>query len=82
MTYIGKVENGVVVLPPEAKLADGTAVKLEPIPAAQGLSGEQARESFYDRYKEFDGIFKDLPADFAENHDHYLHGTPKRTPRE
>ena len=28
---------------------------------------------------EFAGIFKDLPTDFAENHDHYIHGTPKRT---
>jgi hypothetical protein len=27
---------------------------------------------------EIAGTAKDLPADFAHNHDHYLHGTPKR----
>jgi hypothetical protein len=24
------------------------------------------------------GILKDLPENFAENHDHYVHGSPKR----
>ncbi len=31
-----------------------------------------------ERYKEFIGMFDDLPADFARNHDHYTHGTPKK----
>jgi len=26
-------------------------------------------------------IGDDLPADFAENHDHYIHGAPKRVDR-
>ncbi len=29
MSYTGKVHNGVVVLPPEVKLAEGTEVKVE-----------------------------------------------------
>jgi hypothetical protein len=24
------------------------------------------------------GVLPDMPADFAEQHDHYIHGTPKR----
>jgi hypothetical protein len=75
MTYVGKVSNGVVVLPPEADLPEGTEVKVEPVQAAR------AGVTLYERYAEFDGIFKDLPADFAENHDHYIHGAPKRTGR-
>ena len=29
MSYTGKVQNGVVVLPPEIKLPEGTEVKVE-----------------------------------------------------
>jgi len=67
MSFLGKVENGVVVLPPEANLPDGTAVKIEPVePALRKLL-------------RLAGTVKNLPHDFAENHDHYLHGTPKRS---
>jgi len=31
VTYKGTVKNGVVVLPPDAKLADGTKVRIEPV---------------------------------------------------
>ena len=27
------------------------------------------------------GTAKNLPADFAEEHDHYIHGTPRRQPK-
>lgn len=67
MSYLGKVENGVVVLPPEANLPDGTAVKIEAVePALRKLL-------------RLAGTVKNLPRDFAVNHDHYLHGTPKRS---
>lgn len=79
MSYIGKVENGVVVLPPEAKLPEGSEVRVERVEAPLTKQAEAVGESFYDRYKEFIGVFKDLPSDLAENHDHYIHGTPKRT---
>ena len=59
--------EGVVVLPPEANLPDGTAVKIEPVePALRKLL-------------RLAGTVKNLPPDFAENHDHYLHGRPKRS---
>jgi hypothetical protein len=31
MSYTGTVEHGIVKLPPEATLADGTKVRVEPI---------------------------------------------------
>jgi len=31
MSYTGTVERGIVKLPPEANLADGTKVRVEPI---------------------------------------------------
>ena len=66
MTYWGKVSNGTVVLPPEANLPEGTAVKVEPI------------ETLAERLKDFIGVIDDMPADWAEQHDHYIHGTPKK----
>ena len=35
MSFAGKVQNGVVVLPPEAKLPDGTEVEVTPLVTAQ-----------------------------------------------
>jgi hypothetical protein len=34
--------------------------------------------SVWDALLEFAGTAEGLPPDLAENHDHYLHGTPKR----
>jgi len=36
--------------------------------------------SVWDALLEFAGTAEGLPPDLAENHDHYLHGAPKRTP--
>ena len=33
-----------------------------------------------ERLSSFIGVAKNLPPDLAENHDHYLYGTPKRKP--
>jgi hypothetical protein len=68
MAYVGKVTNGTVVLPPEANLPEGTEVRVEPI----------ARESLAKRLKNVIGAVYDMPSDWAENHDHYIHGAPKR----
>jgi hypothetical protein len=66
MSHMGKVVNGAVVLPPEAKPAEGTEVKVK---AARPLA---------ERLKDLIGIIDDMPADWAEQHDHYIHGTPKK----
>jgi hypothetical protein len=71
MTYRGRVKNGVIVLEPPAVLPEGALVEVAPVEASR----EPAR-TLAERYADFIGIVEDLPADFAENHDHYIHGTP------
>lgn len=39
---------------------------------------EPSSRTWADALEEVVGAAKDLPADSAHNHDHYLHGTPKR----
>jgi predicted DNA-binding antitoxin AbrB/MazE fold protein len=72
MSYTGTIENGVVKLPPEADLADGTQVRIEEI------GPRQDRNELTRRLREIAGQLEGLPEDWAEQHDHYLHGTPKR----
>ncbi len=69
MEYQGKVRNGVVVLDDGQALPEGTPVRvctLEEFPPLLEL--------FPDLIGSVDG----LPSDLARNHDHYLHGAPKR----
>ncbi len=72
MTYTGTVSKGTVILPPEAKLPDGTKVRVEPIEDISQL------EPVGKRLLALAGAAGDLPEDFAQNHDHYIHGAPRR----
>ena len=95
-TYTGEVRNGVVVFdageaPP---LPEGTKVQVEPIgeggpPLADGrerpaepVDMEAAIRDLSRRLLSLAGICEGLPSDFAEQHDHYIHGTPKRRSRD
>ena len=78
MTIAGTVQNGVVILDGAPALPDGTRVevvvpKAPPTPD-QAEPGQPTIRSLL----KFAGVIKDMPADFAEQHDHYIHGTPKR----
>ena len=66
-------ESGTIVLPPAAKLPAGTQVNVVPV------ENLQDKRPIGQKLAELAGVIKDWPADFAENHDHYIHGTPKRT---
>jgi len=79
MTYKGRVENGVVVLEPGAHLREGMDVRVEPVPEA-GSAAECSHELGQLRagLLGFSGAVKGGPSDLAQNHDHYLHGTPPR----
>jgi hypothetical protein len=68
MTLEGVVQNGVVVLQPPAQLPEGTRVQVV-VPDTPTLAATLLK---------FAGAVSDLPADMASQHDHYLHGTPKR----
>jgi len=71
MTCIVKVENGAIRLPPGIHLPDGAEVQLT-VPDAP------ASGSFADRYAAYIGAADDLPADLAQNLDHYVHGQRKK----
>jgi len=70
MSYRGHIRNGVVVFDEPVALPDGAAVRVEQVPAG--------KISLAERMKDVIGIAKGLPRDLAENHDHYLHGRPKK----
>jgi len=91
MVYTAQVKNGVVVFdngsPPEgAKLRIEVVMPDAKTPRTQGDSdqgsqaGEQspARPAIWDKLLKLAGTVKGLPPDMAENHDHYIHGAPKR----
>lgn len=64
------VHNGVVVLDPSVSLPAGKRVQIVlPVPGGRSLA---------DKLLELAGTVNDLPCDFAAQHDHYIHGTPKR----
>jgi len=43
------------------------------------LDHQKARKPIMERLRSLAGEGRNLPADLAVNHDHYLHGTPKRS---
>jgi len=71
MVYRGHIQNGLVVIDDQVSLPDGTVVLVEPLSSEKG-------KSLAERFKDVIGIVSDLPADMAENHDQYIHGTAKQ----
>jgi hypothetical protein len=72
MTYKGHVENGVVVLDPPGRVPEGAKVEV------QLLAEPPSRSTVGQRLMKHAGVAKGLPSDLARNHDHYLHGTPRK----
>jgi hypothetical protein len=79
MTINGHVENGQIVLDESVPLTEGMKVRVEllAVEAEQPADGNLG-PTLYDQLKPIIGIVKDLPSDFARNHDHYIHGLPKK----
>ena len=71
MTVKGHVRDGVIVLDDPIELPDGAAVCVELPPSSRPLT-------WAERFKDVIGTVDDLPTDMAKNHDHYLHGAPKK----
>ena len=71
MVYNGRVKGGVVVLDPDVELLEGTEVQVEPVLRT-------TRRTLAEQLGELIGSVPELPPDMAEQHDHYLHGAPKR----
>ena len=91
MGILGRVKGGVVVLDDSDALPEGTVVRVEAVEeteshahrVASGPFGKATRRgeegpSIWDKLLRLAGTAKGLPPDLARNHDHYLHGLPKR----
>lgn len=73
MTYRGHVKSGQIVLDEPVELPEGSAVNVELV---QTISSQP---TIWDKLLKLAGTVEGLPADLAENHDHYLYGTPKKS---
>ena len=79
MVYRGRVTNGVIVLEQGVRLREGMDVRVEPIEQAEDKPvGSQEARQLREGLLSFSGVVKEGPSDLARNHDHYLHGTPRR----
>jgi hypothetical protein len=79
MVYRGHVEKGVVVLDEPVVLPEGLPVNVELMqPAQQESTSDTSNETLGQKMLRHAGKAVGLPNDLAENHDHYLYGTPKR----
>jgi len=82
MTFRGHIKDGQITLDEPAKLPEGAEVRVEVLAApaqptgAPSSSGKQP--TIWEKLLSIAGTVQGLPADMAENHDHYLYGTPKR----
>ena len=71
MSFTGKIQNGVVVLPPEIKLPEGTAVNVE-------LLDSPENDPFIQAVLNLAKPRPHWPKDYALNHAHYAKGHPKK----
>jgi hypothetical protein len=77
MTYRGHVTAGVVVFDEPADFREGDEVSVRL--ARRSKASERGAPTLYEQFEDVIGIAEGLPTDLAENHDHYLHGHPKKT---
>ena len=78
MTFRGTIVNGRVVLEAGAAIPEGTTVDVQPV-RSRGRSSKKPKGAdllALTRFAVRTGI-----RDLASEHDHYLHGTPKRSKR-
>lgn len=73
MSFTGKIRNGVVVLPPEIKLPEGTEVSVE----APSLPPED--DPFIQAVLKLAKPRPHWPKDYALNHGHYVSGEPEKS---
>jgi len=80
MSLEGRIQDGAVVFDTPVSLAEGTRVRVEPVSEpAREQDGENSGPSLLEILGDVVGAIADLPSDSAEQHDHYLYGTPKRS---
>jgi hypothetical protein len=72
MTYRGHIKNGQIAFDEPVRLPEGAEVHVEVM-----KNGER-QPTIWEELMELAGTVEGLPSDAAENHDHYLYGTPKK----
>jgi len=78
MELEGTFRNGVIVPDEATGLQEGTRVRI----TVQETDGTKPKPgTLGERLMVLAGIARGLPADMAEEHDHYIHGTPRRGPK-
>jgi hypothetical protein len=77
MEYRGLVKDGVVVFEAEAP-PEGAAVRVELVNTVIPSSTSSSAPSLWEKLKKYSGAVGGLPRDMARNHDHYIHGGPKK----
>jgi hypothetical protein len=75
MTLHGTVVNGAIVLDQPVTIPSGTRVE---VTVKEELPPDGEPKPTLAFLLKYAGSIQDLPPDFAAQHDHYLHGTPKR----
>jgi hypothetical protein len=82
MTYKGKVENGVILVEEGVRLPEGAEVQIELADGVQPPNDVSDEPTIGQKLaalaRKYESLPCDLPEDLAINHDHYLHGMPKR----
>lgn len=77
--HYGRVINGEIVLNDPNALPDGTRVTVRLLKGKRRpTKGKGQSSSLLERLKPVIGVARGLPKDLAKNHDHYLHGLPKK----
>jgi hypothetical protein len=78
VVYRGRIRDGRIELDEQVRLPEGAPVEVS-LAEQQAASGnDELGPTLYERLKPVIGSAKGLPPDLARNHDHYLHGGPKR----
>ncbi len=70
MEFQGTVQNGIIVVNSGEPLPEGARVRV--------IVEEAPPKLTLTNLLKYAGVLSDMPADFAEQHDHYIYGTPKR----
>ncbi len=71
MTFTATVHKGAILLPSGIDLPEGAQVEVHAQPDAEPK--RKSRKGLMQFAGSIEG-----PSDFAAEHDHYIHGTPKR----
>ncbi len=78
MSLLGQVKNGRIELNPATALPEGAFVRVELIDGNQAPLVDADGRTLGEKLITYAGAIQDAPTDLARQHDHYLHGTPKK----